>query len=147
MHTAVFSSLVVDFAFAALFGILGGFVLGLLQDKGLEMPHFNKESGVTFIDAGFLADVLVGAAAGALTYALNPPAGQIQLFAATFTAGIGGSGILKAYIKGTAASEQANQAKMYKDAATEASAGTNVKARLTALNVRDQELQRRYGPR
>jgi len=147
MPTPVFSSLAVDFGLAILFGGLGGFILGLLQDKGLEVPHFNKADGVTFIDAGFLADIIVGSAAGALTYAINHPAGQVQLFASTFTAGIGGSGVLKAYVKGTAAREQAKLASLYKTAATDASAGTNISARLSVLNVEDQEVQRRFGPR
>jgi Protein of unknown function (DUF4257) len=147
MQASVLSSFTADITFAILFGILGGFMLGLLQDKGLEMPHLSKTSGVTFVDAGFLADMFVGAAAAALTYALNPPTTKEKLFAVTFTAGIGGSGILKAYIKGTAAREQAKQAALYRAAATDAAAGTNVQARLSALHVTDQEIQRRFGPR
>src|SRR5579862_2745047 len=143
----VLASLAVDFGMASLFGLLGGFALGLLQDKGLELPHLNKATGVTFLDAGFLADLLVGAVAGAITYAMNPPTDKLKLFSATLTAGIGGSGILKGYIKGTAAREQANQAAMYKAAATDAAGGANINARLAELDVRDAQLSRRYGPR
>ena len=144
---SAFLSLAVDFAFVSLFGSLGGLVLALLQGKGLEMPHLIEASGTTFVDAGFLADIIIGAAAAAVTYAVNPPAGKVQLFATTFTAGIGGSGILKAYIKGTATREHADQAERYRAAANDAASGHNIDQRLTDLRLRDEQLRRRFGPR
>lgn len=147
MVNPVFGSHTYGLMLAALFGAIGGLALGLMQEKGLEAPHFNKATGITFFDLGFLADVLVGALAAMLTYAANPPSEGLRLFSATLTAGIGGSGILKGYIKGTAAREQAKQAALYRAVAEDASKGTAVSDRLAQLHVADEQLRRKYGPR
>ena len=146
----VFAALWRDFAVAAALGAVGGFGLGLLQEKGLEMPHWYKETGVRFADFGFLADILIGALAAVIIYALNQPTGILQLIFATITAGIGGSAILKGYIKGTAAREQASLAEMYRAVATDASRGVDVnivKDRLDDLDKADKLVKRRWGPR
>jgi len=143
----VFTALWIDLVVAAVFGAIGGFGLGLLQERGLEMPHLYSETGVTFADLGFIADVLIGALAAVITYALNPPAGLLQLLAATITAGIGGSAILKGYIKGTAAREQASRAEMYRTVAADAAKGMDVTDRLAELTKADERVMRRWGPR
>lgn len=143
----VFATLSRDLVMAGIFGAIGGFGLSLLQEKGLEMPHLYAETGVTFVDLGFIADVLIGALAAVITYALNPPAGTLQLLAATVTAGIGGSGILKGYIKGTAAREQAKRAEMYRAVAADAARGADVTNRLAELGNADRLTMRRWGPR
>ena len=135
---------------AAALGAVGGFGLAMLQEKGLEMPHWDKQTGVKFVDLGFIADILIGALAAFLTYTLGQPTGKLQLFSASITAGIGGSAILKGYIKGTAAREQASLAEMYRAAATDASRGVNVKIienRLKELGEADRRVKRRWGPR
>ena len=50
-----------DLLLAGALGGVGGIGLGLLQEKGLEMPHWHKETGVNFADLGFIADILIGA--------------------------------------------------------------------------------------
>ncbi len=136
-----------DLLLAVVLGAVGGLGLGLLQEKGLEMPHWYTETGVNFADLGFISDVLIGALAAIITYALNPPAGVLQLISSAITAGIGGSAILKGYIKGTALRQQANRAEMYRTVAAEASKGVDVKARLDDLEAADKLVMRRWGPR
>jgi len=143
----IFATLWIDLVVAVLFGAIGGFGLGLLQEKGLEMPHPYTETGVTFVDLGFIADIIIGALAAVITYAFNPPSGSLSLLAAAVTAGIGGSAILKGYIKGTAAREQASRAEMYRAAATDASRGVDVTTRLAELQKADELVIRRWGPR
>ena len=63
------------------------------------------DANVRFIDLGIWADVFIGILAAIIIYALNPPDGALQLIFITLTAGIGGSAILKSYIKGTQATE------------------------------------------
>lgn len=69
----------IDLGYAALFGALGGLGLGLLQEKGLEWPrhyqHQYKDDIINFTKLGFIADICIGALAGIIIYALNPPAG------------------------------------------------------------------------
>jgi hypothetical protein len=102
----LFSSLVVDVLYAAICGLLGGFGLGLLQDKGIEIPRRRTalEEGDTtptaYLDFGFAADMFIGALAASIVYALNPPANQIQLIGTSLIAGLGGAGILKGYVEG-----------------------------------------------
>lgn len=143
----IFTALYKDLIMAAVLGAIGGLGLGLLQEKGLEMPHWYKETGVNFADLGFIADVLIGALAAIITYAINTPSGLLQLVSAALTAGIGGSAILKGYIKGTAVREQASRADKYMQAATDALTGTDVSARLKELKKTDQLVIRRWGPR
>ncbi|TKJ29523.1 hypothetical protein CEE39_09090 [bacterium (candidate division B38) B3_B38] len=146
----VFATLWKDLLAAAALGVVGGFGLALLQEKGLEMPHWDKQTGVHFADLGFIADVLIGALAAFLTYTLAQPKGMLQLFSASITAGIGGSAILKGYIKGTASRQQANMAEMYRAAATDASRGVDAKIianRLKELEESDMRVKRRWGPR
>ena len=146
----IFLTLWKDLLAAAAFGALGGFGLALLQEKGIEMPHWYKETGVHFADLGFIADILIGALAAAIIYTLDQPKEMLQLLSVAITAGIGGSAILKGYIKGTAARQHASLAEMYRAAATDASRGVNlniVKARLDDLDKAAEMAKRRWGPR
>jgi ribose/xylose/arabinose/galactoside ABC-type transport system permease subunit len=101
MPESVFSTLLIDLSVIAIFGALGGFGLGLLQDKGLELPRVDKEDNVRFADLGFIAAIGVGALAGLISYAVNPPSDVPKLVGLGLTAGVGGVGILKGYTKGT----------------------------------------------
>nr|MBN1229824.1 DUF4257 domain-containing protein [Anaerolineae bacterium] len=117
-----------DLLIAALFGLAGGFGLGLLQENGIELPRTCKkivkqegeENKVTFyLDLGFLADMLVGALAALVLYALNQPGNILQLIAVAVTSGLGGAGILKGYVQaqrnqelGSVAQEAINIANM-----------------------------------
>jgi hypothetical protein len=56
-----------DLLLAAALGAVGGMGLSLLQEKGLEMPHWHTDTGVNFADLGFIADVLIGALAAVIT--------------------------------------------------------------------------------
>lgn len=139
-----------DLLLAAVLGAVGGLGLGLLQEKGLEMPHWYTETGVNFADLGFISDVLIGGLAAIITYALNPPPGILQLISSAITAGIGGSAILKGYIKGTAVRQQANRAEMYRNVAAEAARGAKneeVLAHLNELEQADKLVIQRWGPR
>jgi len=136
-----------DLLLAVVLGAVGGLGLGLLQEKGLEMPHWYTETGVNFADLGFISDVLIGALAAIITYAVNPPAGVLQLISSAITAGIGGSAILKGYIKGTALRQQANRAEMYRTVATAAARGEDVKARMDELEKVDKIMVQRWGAR
>ena len=146
----IFSTLWKDLLAAAAFGALGGLGLALLQEKGFEMPHWYKETGVHFADLGFIADILIGALAAAIIYTLDQPKEMLQLLSVAITAGIGGSAILKGYIKGTAARQHASLAEMYRAAVTDASRGVDKKIienRLTELEESDMRVKRRWGPR
>jgi hypothetical protein len=143
----VFASLSMDLMVAAGLGAVGGLGLALLQEKGLEMPHWYKETGVNFADLGFIADILIGALAAVITYALNPPTGTLQLVAAGVTAGIGGSAILKGYIKGTVAREQVSRAEKWRAVAMDSLKGVDVSTRMEELERADRLLIRRWGPR
>jgi len=146
----VLATLWKDIIVAAGLGAVGGFGLSLLQEKGLEMPHWDKQTGVKFVDLGFIADVLIGVLAAVIIYALNPPIKILQLVSVAITAGLGGSAILKGYTKGSAARKQASLAEMYRAAATDASRGVNlniVKARLDDLDRAAEMAKRRWGPR
>lgn len=103
-----FGSLWIDLLIVAICGLAGGFGLGLLQENGFEVPRVRKvtekkdevEKKTTYyFDLGFLADMLVGALAGVIVYALNPPSSELQLIAVGLTAGLGGAGILKGYVQ------------------------------------------------
>lgn len=139
-------SLWVDLMVAALFGALGGFGLSLVQEKGLALPRPIRESGVTFVNLGFIGDVLIGALAAMLMYALNPPDDLLGMIATTIPAGIGGSGVFKGYLESSKASMQANRAEMYRVAAWDAMRGADVQERLEDLQRNDEEIKRRWGP-
>lgn len=141
----VFNSLWVDLLAAGLLGALGGLGLGLLQERGLELPHSTQESGIRFIDLGFIGDMLVGILAAVLMYALNPPEGLLQLIATGVPAGVGGSAVLKGYIQSTKLGIQANRAEMYRMTAWEASRGMDVSERLQSLEQADAQMKRRWG--
>lgn len=143
----VFGTLWIDLVAAIVLGAIGGLGLGLLQEKGLEMPHWYTETSVNFADFGFISDVLVGALAAVITYAINPPAGLLQLLAITITAGIGGSAILKGYTKSTAVRELANQLKKYRTITDGTVKGKDVKTHIAALKRDDKLIMRRWGPR
>jgi hypothetical protein len=144
----VFASLWIDLGVAAVLGAIGGLGLGLLQENGLEMPHwYTEKTEVMFADLGFLSDVLVGALAAIIIYSLNPPTLILQLLPTAIGAGIGGSGILKGYINGTAARGNAALAEKYRMVATDASTGKDVTDRLAELREADKLVMRRWGPR
>jgi hypothetical protein len=135
-----------DLMTAALFGALGGFGLGLVQEKGLALPRPIRASGVTFVNLGFIGDVLIGALAALLMYALNPPDDLLGMIAITIPAGIGGSGVFKGYLESSKASMQATRAEMYRTAAWDAMRGVDVQERLEDLQQSDEEIKRRWGP-
>jgi hypothetical protein len=135
----------VDLMAAALFGGLGGFGLGLVQEKGLALPRPVRESGVTFVNLGFLGDVLIGAVAAVLMYALNPPDSVPGMIATTIPAGIGGSGVFKGYLESARSNLQANRAEMYRTAAWDATRGQDVTTRLEELEQFDERMRRKWG--
>jgi hypothetical protein len=105
---SIFSTLWIDLLVVAVCGLSGGFGLGLLQESGIELPRTRKKTELrngqevtvsTYFDMGFLADMLVGALAALIVYALNQPSTALQLIAIGITAGLGGAGILKGYIQ------------------------------------------------
>lgn len=100
-----FGSFEADLLWAVLFGALGGLGFGLLQEKGLEMPHLNSDGGARFIDLGFISYIIVGALAALITYGIGQPKLPLQLMVATLPAGVGGTAVLKSYISGKAALE------------------------------------------
>ena len=102
----VFGGLWWDILYAALIGLAGGLAFGLLQDKGLALPHKTVDGGVTFLNFGFLSDMVVGALAAIVTYGVSQPSTQLALVLAALTAGIGGRVILKGYINGKIADLQ-----------------------------------------
>lgn len=136
----------VDLMAAALFGGLGGFGLGLVQEKGLALPRPYRESEATFINLGFLGDVLIGALAAVLMYALNPPDGMLDMIATTIPAGIGGSGVFKGYLESARSNLQTNRAEMYRAAAWDATRGQDVTTRLEELGQFDERMRRKWGP-
>lgn len=147
----IFGTMWIDLGFAALFGALGGLGLGLLQEKGLEWPrryqHHYKDGIVNFTKLGFIADICIGALAGIIIYALNPPSGATQLVASTVTAGLGGSAILKGYINGKVASERATLMEGYKGTTHMAMKGGDmgeVQKRMLELEHMEQEITRRW---
>lgn len=102
--TALFGSIIADVLIAALCGLIGGFGLGLLAENGVELPRrrnkIESDASVTaYFDFGFLADVIVGAMAAVIVYALNPATTGIQLIGSSIVAGLGGAGILKGFVE------------------------------------------------
>ena len=136
----------IDLMAAALFGGLGGFGLGLVQEKGLALPRPVHESGITFVNLGFIGDMLIGALSAVLMFALNAPGGLLEMIATTVPAGIGGSGVLKGYLEGTKATMQANRAEMYRTAAWDATRGQDVTTRLEELAQFNERMRRKWGP-
>ncbi|TET79482.1 MAG: DUF4257 domain-containing protein [Candidatus Cloacimonadota bacterium] len=144
----LFAYVWIDILVAIILGAVGGLGLGLLQEKGLEMPHWHRENSAKFADLGFVADVFIGSLAAVIVYALNPPVGIFQLLAITLTAGIGGSAILKSYIKGIEVTKKASVAtqsqqiakiaidrlKIYKKSAPKELKDIDVRALDTQLN-------------
>lgn len=93
---ALFGSLPVDVLAAFFLGLLGGLGAELIGNKGnLEIPHKGEEH---FLDAGFLANLLVGGiAALAIFYILdtaNPD--PVKFIGISVTAGVGGTSLLTA---------------------------------------------------
>ncbi|HLV43415.1 MAG TPA: DUF4257 domain-containing protein [Aggregatilineales bacterium] len=102
--TALFGSVVTDVLIAAVCGLVGGFGLGLLAENGIELPRrrskIESDASVTaYFDFGFLADVVIGAMAAVIVYALNPAATSVQLIGSSIVAGLGGAGILKGFVE------------------------------------------------
>jgi hypothetical protein len=81
-------------------GAIGGIVFALLMEKGLAWPYKETKDKQLIINFGFVADVIIGSVAAAVTYALNPPTGVMTLIVIGITSGIGGKAILTGYIKG-----------------------------------------------
>ncbi|MFZ2411845.1 MAG: hypothetical protein WAW23_09770, partial [Candidatus Methanoperedens sp.] len=80
---------------------LGGFVNALLLDRDLLIPRFFRNSdGYIAVNAGFLSNVMIGAAASVLTWMFGandlPPLRQIGL---CFLAGIGGGNIISSMLQ------------------------------------------------
>lgn len=107
-----FGAVASNLLWAVLFGALGGLGLQFLQEKGLELPHVHQEDGVTFWNFGLIAPILVGALAALITYALDPPGNgdTLHFIGLTLVAGVGGQAILKSYLNGKVADQEANRA-------------------------------------
>lgn len=86
-----------------LLGAFGGFIVNLLQDKGLYIGALMKKDDKTFLYFGFPADMLIGATAALVVYGINPPSEILTIIVIGITSGIGGTAILMAYVKGKAA--------------------------------------------
>src|SRR5690606_17995648 len=102
--TALFGSVVTDVLIAAVCGLVGGFGLGLLAENGIELPRrrskIESDASVTaYFDFGFLADVVIGAMAAVIVYALNPAATSVQLIGSSIVAGLGGACILNGFVE------------------------------------------------
>jgi hypothetical protein len=125
----VFGSVWIDIIVVAICGVVGGFGLGLLQERGIELPHGrgtidksdkDKDRRVNFYDFGFLSEMLVGALAAIILYALNQPKAELQMIASGITSGLGGAGVLRGFIEknknqelGQVATEAVNQALLF----------------------------------
>jgi hypothetical protein len=103
----LYGSLWNDLGWASVLGMVGGFAFGLLQEKGLAFPNLSADNGTTFLNLGFIADILVGALAAVITYGVSQPSQQLSMILASLTAGIGGRAILKGYINGQVAGTHA----------------------------------------
>lgn len=89
-------------------GFIGGLALSLLQERGLEIPHWRmdvdkedkeKNKRVWFFDMGFLGEALVGGFAAVISFGLSQPAEEWQVITSSLIAGLGGAGILKGFIE------------------------------------------------
>ena len=140
-----FGMMWIDLGWASLFGALGGFGAGLLQDKGLEWPRQYRENNITYIKFGFFADILLGILAAIIVFTLNPPTGPAQLVASTIAAGIGGSAILKGYVNGKMADEQAKIAERYKQMAKKAMGGFNIQNEMDLVEKDEAQMKQRWG--
>lgn len=142
--TPVLGSIWQDLMVAVLFGALGGFTLGLLQDRGLVMPYAVREQERLWLNLGFVGDIITGGVAALLIVALNPPDTILALITVTIPAGIGGSALLQGYIKDSAMRAQASRAEQYRQAAWDATRGTDIMPRLEQLDAADEALRRRW---
>lgn len=133
-----------DFLAAAFFGALGGLGLGFLQNKGLEIPHISKEDEGRLIRLGFLHDVLIGAIAALVFYAMNPPDTPIRLVATGLTAGLTGSAILKGYVNGAVGAGRAHLATNYKKIAQMAMRGCDVTEDMQEMEKTEQQMRNRW---
>jgi hypothetical protein len=99
----IFDSLWKDLLLAAGLGAIGGVALGLLQEKGLEVPYWRKLESVWYMNLGFLGDIGIGAVAAVVGSTINPAVNLRQLVGLSIVAGIGGTGVLRGYVKGSEA--------------------------------------------
>ena len=129
-----------DLLLTLLLGAIGGFVLGLLNVNGLELPRHHQENGIKFYDLGFLADVVIGLVAAFLIYVLNRPIDKIHFIASAITSGIGGSAILRGFVEGTRAKVHAIRARNYHQLAVDCINRLDKKARLAELEKADPYL-------
>ncbi len=96
----LFGSLNMDLFLIFCLGIVGGFVLILLLERGIVWPYDEQDTNNhPKFNFGFLADLIIGGFAALVVYAVNPPANVTQFIAAGITAGIGGKAILTGYIE------------------------------------------------
>lgn len=98
-----------NLAMCFVFGLIGGFVLDLFTYRGgIEFPRRRLEketepgvvSGklITFLDLGFIADMIIGGVAAIIVLRFVYPTDSIQLATTSLVAGLGGSGIIGASV-------------------------------------------------
>lgn len=98
-----------ELAMCFVFGVIGGFVLDLFTYRGgIEFPRkrLEKETApgivsgklVTFLDLGFIADMIIGGVAAIVVLRFVSPTDSIQLATTSLVAGLGGSGIIGASV-------------------------------------------------
>jgi uncharacterized membrane protein len=108
----VFGSFIRDFIGIFLIGVVGGVVFALLMERGLTFPTkvYSNEKLIR-VNFEFFADVIIGALAAVIVYALNSPQSQQTFVVLGIISGIGGSAILTAYMK-SRESEEAREKKV-----------------------------------
>jgi len=102
-----------DIEWVLIIGLVGGLVHDILNGS-LTAPILDKSTAPTTLKIGSIGDLILGAGAAFVSYATTYSASSsltfIQLSLLAFTAGIGGSAILKAYANGQSAN--LNQSKL-----------------------------------
>ncbi len=141
------SGLLADLPVVVLGGALGGLALGLMQERGLELPSVHRENNRSFYDLGFIADIIIGILAAVIVYGFNPPSTSSQLLSTSIISGVGGSGILKSYVKSTGIMKHAEIAKKYKDLADRAAKGEDssvLSSKLKEVEKEEMSVKRRW---
>src|SRR5689334_5600093 len=101
---------------AIVLGAVGGFALDLVQDGGLQWPSAGEQDVAQLsvkakvLALGSMSNIIIGAIAALITYALNPPTAILPFIVLTLTSGIGGSAILKSYINAKQATDSEKKA-------------------------------------
>jgi len=148
MGEYVFGTWLKDVAGVLTFGAAGGLALGLMQDKGLELPSIVSENGKKFLDPGFFADIGIGAIAALVIYGFNPPSTVGQLMATSITAGVGGSGVLKSYVRGIGIRKHAEIAGRYRELLHRAAKGedaSTLSSQMEEIKKEEERVRRRWG--